>query len=48
MNIGGFAEDEDCVNTEDEEYYKMLERINKEDRVKKELKRAASSNIVDG
>jgi len=38
---GGFGEDEDCVNVEDEEYRANLERIEKEERVKKEIRRAA-------
>jgi hypothetical protein len=34
---GGYDEDEDCENAEDEEYRKVLEDMTKEDRVKREL-----------
>lgn len=34
---GGYGEDEDCVNAEDEEYREMLEQMDKEERVKREL-----------
>jgi hypothetical protein len=34
---GGYHEDEDCLNAEDEEYRQVLENLSKEDRIKKEL-----------
>lgn len=35
---GGYDEDEDCVNAEDEEYRKVLEDMTKEEKVKQALK----------
>lgn len=37
MPEGGFDEDTDCVNAEDEEYYNALERMTREERVRHEL-----------
>eukprot|EP01039_Chlorochromonas_danica_P004922 gene4922-5403_t len=34
---GGYDEDEDCLNAEDEDYREMLENLDKEERVKREL-----------
>lgn len=44
---GGYDEDEDCVNAEDEEYRAALEEMDKEDRVKKELYRAGGGDDDD-
>lgn len=40
---GGFDEDDDCINDEDEEYLQTLEKLNTE-RVKKELAHASGDD----
>lgn len=34
---GGYDEEEDCINCEDEEYRQVLENLNEEDRIKRQL-----------
>ena len=34
---GGYDEDEDCINAEDEEYRKVIDQMDKEQKVKREL-----------
>lgn len=43
---GGYDEDEDCLNAEDEEYRKAIEKMTKEERVKRQL--FIDGELVDG
>ena len=46
MLLGGYGEEEDCENAEDEDYRAMLEELDREERVKRQVFKAKKSNTT--